>query len=394
TAVKTFYVKSDGINPTPDFTVVNHTISAQTPNLVVKQNEALVFNGATSFDHIASTSSSDVGIIKTWLYNWGDGNKTTVGIGENQNVTKTYARAGTFTMLLNTTDVAGRVTTKSIVVQVLDTVAPTVVFNVYRNGTLISGTAQENQTLLFTANGTKDNVDSFSQLNFTWSFGDGQSGYGSYVNHKYANIKTFTVKLVVTDLSGNKANATKSLVITSQPRPDLRIVSVKADPNPMTEGSRGKFVVNVTNVGNANAYSPSVTVSILNSDGSKSTIGTSNVMTNIDNGTIWPGKYGLFEVSWTPSGKGNYTIVTVASVDNEITTSDNTYTSAITVNEATWKAIALYGGIFAVIVVIIVLYYYRKRLPKLGGGKDKKEKEKASSKEESKKQPEEKKSKR
>jgi len=211
------------------------------------------------------------------------------------------------------------------------------------------------------------------------------------VSYKYANIKTFTVKLEVTDVAGNKANATKSLVITSQPRPDLRIVSVKADPNPMTEGSTGKFIVNVTNVGNDNAYSPSVTVSILNSDGSKSTIGTSNEMTNIDNDTILPGKYGLFEVSWTPSGKGNYTIVTKASVENEITTSDNTYTTAITVNEATWKAIALYGGIFAVIVVIIVLYYYRKRLPKLGGGK--KEKEKAPTKEESKKQPEERKSK-
>ena len=215
-------MKSDGINPTPDFTVKNHTISAAAPNLVVNQNEALVFNGATSFDHIASTSSSDVGIIKTWLYIWGDGNKTTVGIGENQNVTKTYARAGTFTMMLNTTDVAGRVSTKSVVVQVKDTVAPKVVFNIYLNGVLVKGTAQENQTLLFSANGTTDNDDSFTQLNFTWTFGDGKSAYGPVVNHVYENIKTFTVKLEVTDLAGNKANATKSLVITSQPRPDLQ----------------------------------------------------------------------------------------------------------------------------------------------------------------------------
>ncbi len=393
TAIKSFYVKSDGINPTPDFSVKNHTLSAQTPNLVVNQNEALVFNGATSFDHIASTSSSDVGIIKAWQYIWGDGNKTTVGIGENQNVTKTYARAGTFTMLLNTTDVAGRVSTKSVVVLVKDAVAPNVVFNVYLNGVLLKGTAQENQTLLFSANGTTDNVNSFDQLNFTWSFGDvSPSKYGPVVTHKYSNIKTFTVKLVVTDVAGNKANATKSLVITSQPRPDLRIVSVKADPNPMTEGSSGKFIVNVTNVGNANAVLASVTVSILNSDGSKSKIGTTTDMTNRPgNDTLMPGKYGLFEVSWTPSGKGNYTIVAEASATDEINKADNTYTTTITVNEATWKAIALYGGIFAVIVVIIVLYYYRKRLPKLGGGK--KEKEKAPTKEESKKQTEEKRSK-
>jgi PKD repeat protein len=391
TAVKSFFVKSDGINPTPDFTVVNHTLSAQAPNLVVNQNEALVFNGATSFDHIASTSSSDVGIIKAWQYIWGDGNKTTVGIGENKNVTKTYARAGTFTMMLNTTDVAGRLSTKSVIVQVKDTVPPTVVFNMYLNGVLLKGTAQENQTILFSANGTTDNVDSFSQLSFAWTFGDGATNNtGPVVTHKYQNIKTYTVKLEVTDLAGNKANATKTLVITSQPRPDLRIVSVRADPNPMTEGSGGKFIVNVTNVGNADANVITVTVYILNSDGTKSTIGSTTVMTNRPgNTTLTPGKFGMFEVSWTPSGKGNYTIIAEASVEGEINRADNSYTTAITVNEATWKAIALYGGIFAVIVVVIVLYYYRKRLPKLGGGK----KEKTPAKEESKKQTEEKKSK-
>ncbi|HUL39754.1 MAG TPA: CARDB domain-containing protein, partial [Methanomassiliicoccales archaeon] len=167
-------------------------------------------------------------------------------------------------------------------------------------------------------------------------------------------------------------------------------------PNPMTEGSSGKFIVNVSNVGNDNANLPSVTVYILNSDNTKTTIGTSTDMTNRPgNTTLMPGKYGLFEISWTPGGKGNYTIVAQASVENEINNKDNTYTTAVTVNEAAWKAIALYGGIFAVIVVVIVLYYYRKRLPKLGGGKKGKEEKKAPSKEEkeSKKQPEEKKGK-
>jgi len=49
--------------------------------------------------------------------------------------------------------------------------------------------------------------------------------------------------------------------------------------------------------------------------------------------------------------------------DREINTHDNHNTVSIDVKEASWKAAALYGGIFAAIVVIIVLLYFRKRLP-------------------------------
>ncbi|MEM0449408.1 MAG: PKD domain-containing protein [Methanomassiliicoccales archaeon] len=381
TAVKSFYVKSDGINPTPDFKVKDHTLSLQAPNLIVKQNEALIFNGATSYDHIASTASNDVGIIKRWEYIWGDGNKTVVGMGENQNVTKTYARAGTFTMVLNVTDVAGRVSTKSIIVLVKDTVPPVVSFTIELNGNSVT-TAQENQTLVFNGNATYDANDSFDKLSFSWTFGDSNVATGPWVRHAFSAIKTFTVKLEVTDQAGNKANLTKSIVITSSPRPDLRIVSMIFDPNPMTEGSAGTIKVNLTNVGSSNALAPKVEFFILSSSGSKSKIGESSNMrvNDVTNSTLMPGKFGLIYFSWTPSAKGNFTIVATASVDNEIVTTDNSYTAAITVNEAAWKAIALYGGIFAAIVVVILLYFYRKRLPKLGGKKEKQ-------KEETKKQP-------
>jgi hypothetical protein len=55
-----------------------------------------------------------------------------------------------------------------------------------------------------------------------------------------------------------------------------------------------------------------------------------------------------------------------AVAEREINKADNTDTGTVAVNEAAWKAIALYGGIFAVVVVVIVLFYMRRRLPKLG----------------------------
>ncbi len=362
----TFYIKADGINPVADFSVVNHTISAGTLN--VNQNEALVFNGRTSYDHIAS--SSDLGIIKTYVYTWGDGNKTTVGVGENMNVTKTYARPGTFSMNLNVTDAAGHFSIKSIVVVARDKTPPTPSFFVTKQGsTTPISTAQENQTLVFNANATFDPYVPFNQLNFTWTFGDGAKAYGNYVTHAYQAIKTFTAKLNVTNPTANSANTTKSLTITSQPRPDLRVVSIVFSPSTFTEGEQGTITVNITNVGNSVAGAPSVEFYILESSGHKTPIGNSSNLKV--NGTtpvpsqLKPGEYGTISLTWAPSARGNYTIFVNAVTAGEINKADNTDQSPVTVNEAAWKAVALYGGIFAVIIVVIVLFYMRRRLPKL-----------------------------
>ncbi len=361
-ASKTFYIKTDGIVPVPDFTVRNHTAASP---MRVDQNEALVFNGASSVDHIASTS--DVGVIKTWTYVWGDGNVTTVGVGENQNVTKTYARAGTFTMMLNVTDAAGHLATKSIQVIVKDKTPPMVSFVIQRNGTNVV-TALENQTLVLTANATTDNNDSFSALNFTWSFGDGKTGYGAWVRHEFKLIQTFSVKLSAKDVAGNVANLTKSLTITSSARPDLRVVSMVFSPTKFTEGDQGTINVNVSNVGNDVATFPHLEFYVLNVDGTKSFIGNETTFTV--NGSVAtelkPGQYGLFSFGWAPGSPGNFTVQVKAVTEREINTADNTDTGTVSVNEAAWKAIALYGGIFAVIVVVIVLFYMRRRLPKIG----------------------------
>ena len=374
----TFWIKADGIIPTAGFSIQNHTVSAGT--LTVNQNEALVFNGASSYDHIASTS--DVGVIKTYVYTWGDGNKTTVSVGENQNVTKTYARPGTFYMNLNVTDAAGHYSIKSIVVVVNDKTPPVVSFVVSKLGSTTSiSTAQENQTLVFNGNATYDPYVPFAQLNFTWDFGDGVKAYGNYQTHFYQSIKTFTAMLTVTNPTNNSANTTNSLTITSQPRPDLRVVSVTFSPSTFTEGDQGTINVNITNVGNDVAGAPFVAFYILQSSGAKIPIGnSSNLMIN---GTtpvpsqLLPGQYGVISLTWTPSAKGNYTIFVNAVTNGEINKADNTDQAPVTVNEAAWKAVALYGGIFAVIIVVIVLFYMRRRLPKLPKlGKGKKPEEK------------------
>lgn len=382
TATQTFYVKCDGIIPEPKFIVKNKTISGNVLN--VDQNEAVVFNAASSLDHIASNSASDIGVIRKWTYVWGDGNSTTIGVGENQNVTKTYAKAGTFTMWLNTTDGAGRINQSApVTVVVKDKTPPTISYVITYKGNDTKGTAVENQTLVFSANATTDNFYPFDQLTFKWSFGDGTyyNGTGSayaWTTHKYQKIATFSVNLTVSDPVSNTAYLVKSMVITSEPRPDLRLIVMTFNPTTFTEGSAGTITVNITNVGNAVAATPYVLFYYLNADGSKVQIGRGDQL--YVNGSLVTelkvGQYGLISISWTPNTKGNYTILANAVTNGEINTVDNSITKSVTVNEAAWKAIALYGGIFAVIIVVIVLYYFRKRLPKVGGGKKSEKEEK------------------
>ncbi|HTY46998.1 MAG TPA: PKD domain-containing protein [Methanomassiliicoccales archaeon] len=373
TATNTFYIKADGINPVADFSVVNKTVSAGQLNL--DQNSATVFNGGLSYDHIAS--NADVGVIKTYVWTWGDGNTTTVGVGQNVNVTKTYARPGTFNLVLNVTDVAGHYSLKSIVVKVADKTPPTISFFVSKSGSTASIlTAQENQTLVLNANATYSQFEPFNSLNFTWNMGNGVVLYGNYVastaqypnGFYYTGINTYTIKLTVKDQLNNAANKTMSFTVTSQPRPDLRMISMSVSPTVLSEGETGTITVNLTNVGTLLAGTPTVEFFILSASGSKTSIGTSTDMTV--NGTpatqLKPGEYGLITFKWTPDTKGNYTILGSASTVGEINKADNTDTLVVTVNEAAWKAVALYGGIFAVIIVVIVLFYMRKRLPKLG----------------------------
>jgi PKD repeat protein len=361
----TFQVRIDSLNPDPIIDVKNKNMVSN--RITANQTEAIVFNGAKSFDYINSTSDAQKGVIASWKWDFGDGNSTTVLQGENQNVTHAYANAGNYTVKLNTTDVVGHYATAQLSVVVKDTTAPVVSFVIKNVNFQTIESAIENTTLYFDGSATKDNVDNLQNLTFSWSFGDGKSADVVNATHNYTNINTFTVKLIVTDKSGNTANLTKQLVITSSLRPDLRIVSLTFDPASFTEGESGKMLLNITNVGNANATNIVVNFYRVTISGEKIGIGTATVSDLTVNGTpavlLDPNQSGIITFHNSLNTKGNYTIYVEVTCDREINKADNTYTTSLTVNEAGWKAVAIYGGIFAVIIVVIVLIYMRKRLP-------------------------------
>jgi PKD repeat protein len=360
-----FQVRIDSVNPVPIIDVKNKNIVSN--QISANQTEAIIFNGAKSIDYINSTSDAEKGIIASWKWDFGDGNATTVLQGENQNVTHAYVEAGTYTVKLNATDVVGHYETAQLSVVVKDTTAPIVSFVIKNEKFQTVESAMENATLYFDGSATKDNVDSLQNLTFLWSFGDGQTDSVVNATHNFTHIQTFTVKLTVTDKSGNSANLTKQIVITSSARPDLRIVLLTFDPVTFTEGESGAMRLNITNVGNANATNIVVNFFRMTISGEKIPIGTASVSDLTVNGTpasqLRPNQSGIVTFHKALDGKGNYTIYVEVSCDREINRADNTYTTSLTVKEAGWKAAAIYGGIFAVIIVVIVLIYMRKRLP-------------------------------
>ncbi|MDH7509119.1 MAG: PKD domain-containing protein, partial [Methanomassiliicoccales archaeon] len=360
-----FSVRIDSVNPTPVIKVLNKQI--QNNKIYANQSEALVFNGASSYDYTNSSSDAQKGLIHSWKWDFGDGNYTTIMRGENQNVSHAYPKAGSYIVKLNVTDAVGHYSVAQITVVVKDTTGPVVSFVIKDERFASVTTAMENKTLYFDASATTDNVDSLQNLTFRWDFGDGTNATGVNVTHSFAAIKTFTIKLTVTDKSGNSANLTKQIVITSSPRPDLRITSLVFDPAIFTEGEIGTMKLNVTNVGNANATNIVATFYKMTLTGQKLPLGTSSILNGTVGGQLLPGHYGIITFQWRADTKGNYTIYVEVTASGEISKGDNSYTTSLVVKEAGWKAAAIYGGIFAVIIVVIVLIYMRRRLPKVGG---------------------------
>ena len=90
-----------------------------------------------------------------------------------------------------------------------------------------------NETIYF--NGSKSYDPDGEIVNYTWSFGDGQKGYGVAPEYKYVNNGTFTVTLTVTD-DGEKTNKSSTfafIALENMPpdRPEITITQSVENPN-------------------------------------------------------------------------------------------------------------------------------------------------------------------
>lgn len=378
-----FEVKVDGLAPTP----VIEVITNQTGQVTIEQGDTLEFSPNGTVDSIA-TLADGLGIISAFEWIFGDEEPVSVS-GEdedNYTVSHQFNTAGMITVVLNVTDVVGNYANTTVDINVTDKTSPDIKLGTLLNAT--GGTSLiERNPVFFDAKNTTDNVDEIANLTFMWDFGDdsdiieGEGLNMSYVNHTYESYGRYTLTLNVTDIEGNTATLTRDVPIGTGPRPRLVPTKITFEPEKFEEGKSGTIIVNITNEGSATATNMEVEIWHYTLDTPKELIGTVTVF--YDEGgqpitELAAGESAYCTLQWKPSTKGNYTLRAYTNcTDQTIREWESDY---VVVEEASWKAPLLYGGIIGIFVVVPLLFFARRRIASGAGSVRRVKKEKESKK--------------
>jgi len=362
--------------PSPVIWAKNRTLNTTDNSVSIEQREMLVVNATDSTDD-AAILGDGLGLIDWVQFDYGDGNSSNrIAWNETeQNSTHSYASSGTYTLVLNVTDVVGQWKNTTLTVKVNDTTKPIVTFTA-KNETGGSNLL-ENRTVVFDASASYDNLDNISLLRFEWDFGDGvwenQTGLaGTNVTHNYTKVATFHVALNVTDLADNWEKTPKTINVLEGPRPKLKVERVYYSPGNFSEGKQGYILLNLTNTGSRPASGVVVTFWVVRTDGTEKLLGTamssggqmyngSSAVTVVEVG----GKVQIkFPVTF--GTKGTYSIKVNVTCSDQLTVARYTAggDQALIVKEAGWKKPLLWGGVAAIIVLVPLALYFRGRLSK------------------------------
>jgi len=214
----------------------------------------------------------------------------------------------------------------------------------------------KDETITFDATGSSD-PDGYIK-NYTWIFGDGESGTGNITTHAYAAIGIYTVNLTVTD-DTDRTNSTTKDVEVIMAIGDVAIVTVTVSPTTVTAGQTVSVTVVVKNNGTSDETF-NVTVRYDGED-----IGTQTVSDLVRGGTT---KSLAFLWDTTGVAAGTYVIKAEAStVSGETDTADNVKEGdAVTVQGAPAQDTLLYyvgAGVAIIVIAVIAVYFVigRKR---------------------------------
>lgn len=187
----------------------------------------------------ASSSYDLDGAIVSWTWDFGDGNTASYEI-----VQHSYSAFGNFTVTLTAEDNKGYIDATEIKIRAID--YPTVRFTYSPTDPLV------NKTITFDATTSQPNGGSI--MDYSWNFGDGQTGASSNATHAYSRTGMFTVTLSVTDSEGLANSTARTITVTIH---DIAITGMATSSNTVEKGETVTVQIVASNRGN---YSETFTV--------------------------------------------------------------------------------------------------------------------------------------
>jgi hypothetical protein len=177
---------------------------------VVAKTSAAAAAPGTSLSLSADVTNGS-GTLVSSVWTLGDG-----GHANGVDVTHSFASAGVFNASVLVTDSNGGTNRSSVSIRV----SPVVV-----QLTQTSTSGRTSQPLAFAANASGG---AGGPYNYSWSFGDGSTGFGASVQHAYPSAGTFHPTLLVTDRLGATNRSTGAPVSITVPPPPPPLVPLWA----------------------------------------------------------------------------------------------------------------------------------------------------------------------
>ena len=171
-----------------------------------------------------STTNPAGQTINSYEWNFGDGQT-----GSGQNVSHTYAQAGTYQVTLNVSCGGHCTSTKT----------QTVTVNAQPTANFTYTTVCQGNATQFTSTSLGQGI-----TNYQWNFGDGQTGTGQTTTHTYAQAGTYQVTLTVGTSGGSCTDdITQPVTVNSQPVSNFTYSSVcRGNPTQFTSTSTGQGI--------------------------------------------------------------------------------------------------------------------------------------------------------
>ena len=156
----------------------------------------------------ASQSSDPDGSVEFYRWNFGDGSSEILSMQP----THAYKTTGEYNITLTVIDNDGTSDTESTTVTIAGN--PNIHPIADAGGPYVAKTGE---TLMFSAANSTDTDGTI--VNYTWDFGQGEGGYGKYMNYSFTSHGSYLVVLTVTDDAGD-SSSTQTTVTITEPEPE------------------------------------------------------------------------------------------------------------------------------------------------------------------------------